>query len=726
MEDAWDGDASPRSTDTHESTESRKAKRRKVHEPGSAEALLPDPTEDQQRILETVQLGYSFRVVANAGSGKTRTLLRAAACLEKKVLFLAYNRDIKEEVQALVAEHGLSLVDVENYDSLLVNYYDNKAASQDFQLSLQRVLDEGDRARPLQEISWEAIFIDEAQDMDDSYMRFVRKVLADNVVPGAVQVVSVGDPKQNIFKYRGADAQYFMQDGIHVADSSTLKLSVTFRFSKEVCAFVDAVCSPLFPLDYFEHISGAPDALGGVEHWVLSSDPLRRHEALIQRLQLLRAELEKEGSQFLERRLLAFLSGSKKEGNDALWSFVEEVGCHAETGDVYYGLVVDDVSEFPADGPPLAFVRNVHCCKGKTFEVGVLFLTTKRSWIQQSSGGVEREALYVALTRSKRLLVVECDDTLIFQEILTASLGATRNDAANALPKPRCAATGLFLAQPLEKKKREGSRSFCKPFLAEKAGKLRVQEKKQLLDLIDAPPLSEWQEGQVSEASSKDHMQALAAWVLMEHAVGEEKSKYNDFFRALQRSSPEKAYMQLWRSRRSHPISPHLQRRLNSLAGKDVLTISDYLEAIRLHPNFQYGYLALPETCLADQERSFLLFKTLERELRRLKEPQKIYEVRFEKKNVCDGRDAPNATMEHGLYLAENIVVMLKAETVCAESLNDRLLAAFVASKLGADGYEICYVPLDQSKIVQRVIGCVRSDNRELYINAFERAIETL
>jgi len=691
----------------------------------SEEMLLPSPTREQRVILEAASVGESFRVVANAGTGKTRTLLQAAASLKKRTLFLAYNRDIKEEVQKLVEAHGLALVDVENYDSLLVNYYDGKAASQDFQLSLQRILEEGDRARPLQEMSWEVIFIDEAQDMDDNYMRFIRKVLADNLVPGPVQVVSVGDPKQNIFKYRGADSRFFMKTDLHAAESSTLTLSVTFRFGHEVCSFVDAVCAPLFTQDYLSHVTGAPELSGGVEHWVLSGDPCARNHALIERLQRLRAELESFGSQFPEERLLAFLSGSRKEGNDALWSFVEEVGCRTGESGTYYGLVVDDGCESPADGLPLGFVRNVHCCKGKTFAVAVLFVTTRRSWISPSTGVVEREALYVALTRSKRPVVIASDDTLIFSDILAASLGPGGNET-RILPSPRCASTGAILTRPLERRKREGCRSFSKPFLAEKVGKLGILAKKQLLELIEAPPLSEWQEDISSETSSRDVMQALAAWARLEHVLGQERSGFNDFFHALRKKDPEKAYAQLWRSRRRRPIANHLKSRLDALAKKDAWTVSDYLDSVRLHPIFQYGYLALPATGPEDEERSHLLFTALEKELERLREPQKIYEIRFEAKNLRDGRDAQNPTMEHGMYMAEDSIVMIKAETVTAESLSDRLLAAYICSKLKASGYEICYVPLDQNRIVQRVEGRVLEEKRREYVDTFESMVSVV
>lgn len=154
---------------------SEKRQRRAESRPHSE--LLPRPTEEQLEILETIQRGFSFRVLANAGTGKTHTLLKAASRLRTSCLFLAYNKDIKEEVQDLAAGHRLSQLDVENYDSVLVNYYDKRAACQDFQLSLQRILEED--APPHTRREWSAVFIDEAQDLDEHYVRFVQKILKD-------------------------------------------------------------------------------------------------------------------------------------------------------------------------------------------------------------------------------------------------------------------------------------------------------------------------------------------------------------------------------------------------------------------------------------------------------------------------------------------------------------------------------------------------------------------
>ena len=706
-----------------------RSKRRRAASPApvtSTGQFLSLPTEEQRKIIDGVHRGESFSVVANAGTGKTRTLLQAAATLQQRTLFLAYNRDIREEVQRLVEVHGLSHVDVENFDSLLLNYYDKKAASQDFQLCLQRVLDEGDAARPLKDIVWETVFVDEAQDMDESYLRFVQKVLKDNLLPGAVQVVTVGDPKQNIFKYRGADAKYFLKHDFCLAGAraARLRLSESFRFNAEVCAFVDAVCKPLYGDDYFAHTSGVAKAPGGVEHWVLEGHVGATHGAFIARLQELRGSLEMNQALQPDERLLAFLTGSQKESNDALWGLVESVDClGAELAP--YSLIVEEPSVAPSGGRPLAFVKNVHGCKGKTFEVAVLFVTTWRSWIKQAEKGIERETLYVALTRARRLLVVERSDSLIFQDIYAKSLPEWAE--LPACPKPRCATTGALLQLPLQKQAWDGGRSFSKSFLAERVTKISVRAKRDLLLLIDAPPLCDWQDevaSTVTEASSKDFRHALAAWIRLEHLREEAKSKFNDFFTALQTKSVDDVYAKLWQSRRRRPLAPRLRNRLLGLAGRTAFTAADYLEATSFHPAFQYGYLALADAEATDVARSEALYHALERELRRRRDAQKVFELRFEKRNITNG-DALQPVAEFGIYLAaDDVVLLLKAETVEVEGLHDRLLAAYVSAKLACTRYEVVYVPLELHRCVLVAGGSIRAEQRVGYIDTFERAVE--
>ena len=652
------------------------------------------------------------------------------------MLFLAFNRDIREEVQALVTKHCLGHVDVENYDSLLVNFYDPRAASQDFQMSMRKVL--GSDAPPYRPVRWDAVFIDEAQDMDDVFLSFVEKVLRDNAVPRAsVQIVSVGDPKQSIFKYRGADARFFMEEGRLHGEVETLRLAATFRFSREVCAFVDDVCGPLFPVDYFGPSSrGQPPPLGGacLEHWILPAARERAATALVQRLKDLRAL--QEDAERPQDRLLAFLTGSKKESNDALWGFVEDLGAATSRGQAP-ALVTEDPTESPEDGPAIAFVRNVHETKGQTFATAVLFVTTRRSWIGEDNA-VERETLYVALTRARRLLIVEAEDSLIFQEVLQQIDPAK---GPGGLPRPKCAATGEFLQLPIQKQSRLEPVSFAKLTLREQAGKLSVETKQELLKLVEAPEMCEWEdtEGEARDTapSPRDALVVAAAWIRTQHLQGEERSRFNDFFQALARddSALEKAYAKLWRSRRRRPLLPHLRARLEGLArlvrSGAALPVSAYLAAARLHHDFQYGHLALPKATAEEERACLALSQALRSETERSGATHALYELLFYRENRRGDRAPRRPTIEWGLFLGggdgNSSVALLRAENVRAEALNDRLLAAYACAKMGVADYEIVYVPVGGNGPVRRAQGKLPCGPKGAqYARAFERAVEAL
>lgn len=702
-------------------------------------------TAQQREICRCVLAGESFRIVANAGTGKTATALWAAAPLRKRVLLLAYNRDIRLEVQLQVQRRGLEHISVENYDSLLLNFYDGNAASQDFQLSLQQVLDAD--TRPLRSIAWDLVFIDEGQDLDGVYLRFLNKVLRDNVVQRSeVQVVSVGDPKQTIFRYRGADANIFMCGGepfahLHPVGTKTLKLTESFRFGPGICAFVNRVCSPLFE-SFLSHRSPSVEAGNAVEHWILA--PLARARgsaagtegaptALIARLLELHAELRSRAGASAEgapeHRLLAFLSGSKKESNEGLWSFIEALALPGEAGsgaDRAARLVVDDPAVEPVDGPALAFLRNIHSCKGKSFEVAVLFVTTRRSWL--GPDGVEAEVLYVALTRAKRLLVVEAAESLIFQEVLHAISAAAQHSAGAFGSPPRCATTGATLALPLRRAPRAAAaqRTSCRSSVSEQVGKFGVQAKLQLLELIEAPELHEMQGrcGGEGDASAAALLLSIAAWLRLERDEDDEDELFKVFFLGLKQRQPvEEIYMRLRQRTAAVALAPPLQTRLEDLARhSEELSALDFLESARFHPVFHYGFLALAEISQGQLRTFEVLHQRLVAELRRLQRPQRLREL----KAGCSFSGASSPASQPGggsLFLtADERLVLVKAETVQAEGLQDRLLAAYAAAKMGMTTYEIVYVPLEEELSVERVQGQLPAANAGRYVELFERA----
>jgi hypothetical protein len=662
------------------------------------------------------------------------------------VLFLAYNKDIKEEVKEKAKRYlgGEDKISVENYDSLLVHYYDNSAASQDFALSMRRVVqtDEQPIVENRDNLAWDLVIVDEAQDIDKNYMGFLNKVLKDNRVPhrDSVQLISVGDPKQNIFKYRGANPDFFQKElydeegrlfGLHSPGTDTLPLSTTFRFCQDLCQFVDCVCSSLFRENYKGHVSGrqreSREDQSSVEHWVLPACRKTAPVALIARLQSLRASLERDPALSKPgERLLAFLTGSKKESNVAMWRLVEHLQCQA-VGIQDYVLVCDDPEAelVEGEGLPLAFIRNVHACKGKTFGAAVLFVTTKRSWIH--NGNVESELLYVGLTRSKKLLLVECDDSLFLQEVIQAC-GVAVGDGQEEtfLPAPRCSVSGKCLPAPLVRSDNARTRNApVKPSIHEKLSKIKVETKEELLKMITSDRLVEWTKGRdctdLSVASSEE-LRVVACWIRFDQAVENELSSFRDFFSSLKTSEAADAYMKLTRKGAlQHLMAPRIQKQIEALSREaESLSTAHYLSAARLHQKFQYGYLSLPKSSLEDVLALDASYEKLLSEYKKLSEPQHFYDQKIGQKDWT--------VVENGLYIHNNgtSVVFLRAEKVSSESLSDRLLAAYACAKMNVESYTIVYISVEGSSEVCRVQGTFEKSKFRQYVDTLEKALELL
>lgn len=102
-------------------------------------------TDQQEEIVAAIAQGRDVRVIAHAGSGKTKTVVVALRVRlnsepDFRALFLAYNRSVKEDVRKKLWGHRSRAL-VHSYDSALTEYYDPGAPTKNFQLALQELLD---------------------------------------------------------------------------------------------------------------------------------------------------------------------------------------------------------------------------------------------------------------------------------------------------------------------------------------------------------------------------------------------------------------------------------------------------------------------------------------------------------------------------------------------------------------------------------------------------------
>ncbi|HEX5036449.1 MAG TPA: ATP-dependent helicase [bacterium] len=116
--------------------------------------------------------------------------------------------------------------------------------------------------------SW--IIVDEFQDTSPIQWEIIsqlRKI-------GPSRLVIVGDPRQSIYRFRGADPSLFLKVAgeIVAAGGRRLELADNFRSCGEIVAFVNAVSEPLFPGDYPPMKASRTDTAGAVERLMIPDE----------------------------------------------------------------------------------------------------------------------------------------------------------------------------------------------------------------------------------------------------------------------------------------------------------------------------------------------------------------------------------------------------------------------------------------------------------------------
>ncbi len=225
-------------------------------EAASAEEQAPPPgsrplTEAQTRLCDCIARGGHVCATAHAGTGKTTTLIEALRRLPRReCLFLEFNKALRLDAAGRVRDQEIRNTNVQNYDSVLVNYYNRDAPNVGFELAMQRVVTQ-DR-QPYRSLAFDVLVVDEAQDMTELYFRFLQKVLVDNP-RSRVQLVVVGDFKQTINGWRGAKDTFMRKDAAEWSykceggpRTEFVELSSTFRFGSHLSGIVNLLCSHRF------------------------------------------------------------------------------------------------------------------------------------------------------------------------------------------------------------------------------------------------------------------------------------------------------------------------------------------------------------------------------------------------------------------------------------------------------------------------------------------------
>jgi ATP-dependent helicase/nuclease subunit A len=141
--------------------------------------------------------------------------------------------------------------------------------------------------------SW--VIVDEFQDTNPVQWDIISALQS----AGPARLVIVGDPRQSIYRFRGADPSLFGKISEEIAKKKgrVFELSENFRSTPEVIAFVNAVSEPLFPKNFPPMKAVRADEAGVVERLRIPDEgtleDLRKAEAgeVAKRL----SDLRKEG-----------------------------------------------------------------------------------------------------------------------------------------------------------------------------------------------------------------------------------------------------------------------------------------------------------------------------------------------------------------------------------------------------------------------------------------------
>ena len=206
---------------------------------------LKPPSAEQQSVIDHIKLDFNVCVPSVAGSGKTTTILHIANQLpDKRIGLLTYNARLRAETKERVQNHQLTNIEIQNFHSFCVNHYPGYEGHTDS--GINRLLKNPPDPSTTTNYCYDLLVIDEIQDMNSIYYElscFILTMVAlnnSNVMP---QICVLGDPKQSIFQYSGADERYLLHSdrifNFNHRKWRTIRLSTSFRITTPMANFIN-------------------------------------------------------------------------------------------------------------------------------------------------------------------------------------------------------------------------------------------------------------------------------------------------------------------------------------------------------------------------------------------------------------------------------------------------------------------------------------------------------
>lgn len=199
---------------------------------------LPDISKEQNNIINELSLNNNVVVDSVAGSGKTTCNLHIAKYFNNiNILLLTYNAKLKLETREKTKKLNINNLEVHSYHSLCVKYYDNQCFTDTI---INKIIK--NKNKPLKQLKFDLIVLDEAQDITSLYYEFICKIYKDNNNANT-KICIFGDKKQSIFDFNKADER-FIEYASKLFNFNSYNwvicnLSISFRITFEMSLFIN-------------------------------------------------------------------------------------------------------------------------------------------------------------------------------------------------------------------------------------------------------------------------------------------------------------------------------------------------------------------------------------------------------------------------------------------------------------------------------------------------------
>lgn len=195
------------------------------------------PSDEQLAVLEKIKEGRNVVIQAVPGAGKTtQILLIFEHCPDLgNVLVLTYNRALKLETKAKIDNlsneiYMDSVPDAHTFHSYCQNAYGIPCPND---RGIVKIISEN--LDPKEDFKYDFLIVDECQDMTGLYFNVIKKIWHPEI-----RMLMVGDPKQSIYGYNGADTRFLtMANRLFQTEFEFMKLSTSYRMTKRITDFLN-------------------------------------------------------------------------------------------------------------------------------------------------------------------------------------------------------------------------------------------------------------------------------------------------------------------------------------------------------------------------------------------------------------------------------------------------------------------------------------------------------